>query len=153
MNSALIDNWNAVVKPTDMVYHLGDFAMGPFILFKDYCSKLNGHKVLVRGNHDRSATKMVEVGFSEVYNNILTLIDGKRVWMQHIPVGNDPYQAREGGRTYAPENTLPSRPHDIWLCGHVHEKFARVENVINVGVDVRNYRPVTFEELINSEAR
>ena len=50
MNDRLIDNWNQVVKPSDTVYHLGDFAL--------YCNdieqirkKLNGKINLIQGNH------------------------------------------------------------------------------------------------------
>ena len=28
MGEAIVDNWNEIVKPEDIVYHLGDFAMG-----------------------------------------------------------------------------------------------------------------------------
>ena len=28
MNEALVENWNAKVKPGDTVFHLGDFSMG-----------------------------------------------------------------------------------------------------------------------------
>lgn len=46
----MIAKWNEVVKPHDKVYHLGDVA----IKKKDISmmSRLNGKKVLIRGNHD-----------------------------------------------------------------------------------------------------
>jgi len=56
MDEALIDNWNSVVEPEDIVYHLGDFS------FSDpqrYLQRLNGRIHLIFGNHDRSARKYV----------------------------------------------------------------------------------------------
>lgn len=35
----------------------------------------------------------------------------------------------------------------ILLCGHVHEKWAELNNMINVGVDVRNYKPMSYDEV------
>lgn len=151
MNEGLIANWNAVVKPEDKVYHLGDFAMGPKNLHKSYLERLNGYKILVRGNHDQKADKMLWMGFNEVHPHKFEIINGLNVYMAHIPISNDPYQNREGGRAYPVEFTPEPPPHDIWLCGHVHNAYKRVGNVINVGVDVWDYRPVTFEQLVAAE--
>ena len=54
-DQTIIDNWNSVVNQDDTVYVLGDIAMGmdPDKL-EDYLKKLNGHKRLILGNHDRS---------------------------------------------------------------------------------------------------
>jgi calcineurin-like phosphoesterase family protein len=49
-DEALVANWNAVVKPTDKVYHLGDVAIAKKSL--DILSRLHGDKILIRGNHD-----------------------------------------------------------------------------------------------------
>lgn len=38
------------------------------------------------------------------------------------------------------------------LYGHVHSKDTLIRpNAFNVGVDVRNYQPVTLEELLESQ--
>lgn len=53
MDNILIKNWNSVVKKNDVIYHLGDFAFHyDEQKLKDLLSKLNGHKVLIIGNHD-----------------------------------------------------------------------------------------------------
>ena len=54
MNEALIANWNNVVKPEDVVICLGDFALGNKDDIPGIVARLNGMKILVRGNHDRS---------------------------------------------------------------------------------------------------
>ena len=68
MNRELIARWNAVVGPRDTVYHLGDFAFGKASEAPTFLRKLNGaKKILIRGNHDRNARQMLEVGFDEVH--------------------------------------------------------------------------------------
>jgi calcineurin-like phosphoesterase family protein len=37
---------------------------------------------------------------------------------------------------------------DWFLCGHVHDRWKRIGNVINVGVDVRDWEPKTLDELL-----
>lgn len=51
MNETLITNWNKVVKTTDTVYHLGDFAYKGEDS-KTYIQKLKGNIILIQGNHD-----------------------------------------------------------------------------------------------------
>jgi calcineurin-like phosphoesterase family protein len=46
----LIEKWNSVVRPQDKVYHLGDVCISRKSL--KLLERLNGKKVLIRGNHD-----------------------------------------------------------------------------------------------------
>lgn len=48
--------WNSQVKPGDIVYHLGDFLYNSEDDqdFRNYVSRLNGQKIFIKGNHDRS---------------------------------------------------------------------------------------------------
>lgn len=50
MDEAMITLWNDLVHPTDKVYHLGDVVINRRSL--KTLSRLNGDKVLIRGNHD-----------------------------------------------------------------------------------------------------
>lgn len=50
MDEAMISAWNDRVKPTDKVYHLGDVVINRRAL--KTLARLNGDKVLIRGNHD-----------------------------------------------------------------------------------------------------
>jgi hypothetical protein len=50
MDEAMVKSWNDRVKPTDKVYHLGDVVINRKAL--KILSRLNGDKVLIRGNHD-----------------------------------------------------------------------------------------------------
>ena len=50
MDEAMVKAWNERVKPTDKVYHLGDVVINRKAL--SIMRRLNGDKVLIRGNHD-----------------------------------------------------------------------------------------------------
>lgn len=122
MNREMIARWNAVVGSKDTVYHLGDFAMGQASDWPGFLRQLNGaKKILIRGNHDRSARQMLEGGFSAVHEKL-----ERNGWLlQHHPI--------------ATNRKL--------LCGHIHEKWTRIGWVINAGVDVWDFTPRTIDEL------
>ncbi len=50
MDEALVAAWNAVVRPGDKVYHLGDVAMARRHIAT--VGRCHGVKVLIKGNHD-----------------------------------------------------------------------------------------------------
>jgi len=50
MDEELVKRWNEKVKPNDKVYHLGDVVINRKSLNILY--RLNGDKVLIKGNHD-----------------------------------------------------------------------------------------------------
>lgn len=50
MDEAMVKLWNDRVKPNDKVYHLGDVVINRRAL--SILDRLNGDKVLIRGNHD-----------------------------------------------------------------------------------------------------
>jgi calcineurin-like phosphoesterase family protein len=137
MNAVMIERWNATVKPDDIVYHLGDFAfLLPLPRLKELVASLNGTKFLIKGNHDKSISRMKEAGFRDGYRDLL---------FRH-PSGTDLYLSHKPN--FAFNNQYPGAYH---LCGHVHGLWARSGCAIyNVGVDVRNFTPVTLEELLGT---
>ena len=50
MDEFMVEAWNAKVRPNDKVYHLGDVVINRKAL--GIMRRLNGDKVLIRGNHD-----------------------------------------------------------------------------------------------------
>ena len=50
MDEAMVKSWNERVGPKDKVYHLGDVVINRKAL--PILSRLNGDKILIRGNHD-----------------------------------------------------------------------------------------------------
>lgn len=53
--------------------------MGDSAHWHKWCGKLNGTKILIRGNHDKGHVRMREVGFAEVHENVVADIEGTRV--------------------------------------------------------------------------
>ena len=53
MNEELIRRWNEAVRPGDLVYILGDMFWCKTTDAIEVLKKLNGQKILVKGNHDR----------------------------------------------------------------------------------------------------
>jgi calcineurin-like phosphoesterase family protein len=50
MNEAMVARWNERVRPNDKIYHLGDVVINRKSL--QILHRLNGDKVLIKGNHD-----------------------------------------------------------------------------------------------------
>ena len=49
----IIENWNRFIQPGDIVFHLGDLALGKKEDIEALVPLLNGKLYLMRGNHDR----------------------------------------------------------------------------------------------------
>ena len=150
MNNALIDNWNKVVNKDSIVFHLGDFAWGnnwmPFL------NKLNGHKILIMGNHDfknKDATAFKN-GFYYVCQQLYINIEHRKVILNHCPL------LCYGG-TYRVDNDKVYQ-----LFGHVHSgpyntelnaglDMVRLSNLFptqyDVGVDNNNFTPISWYEV------
>jgi calcineurin-like phosphoesterase family protein len=141
MNSHIMLNHNSRVKPEDVVYFLGDFCFrnspggkaGEGAIHKaDYYRKqLNGLVVYIKGNHDRNNSLKTNI------ERVIIRYGGEQICMVHNPIHID-YNYR------------------LNFVGHVHNhwKFKRMYNndkttdVINVGVDVWGFKPVTYEEIM-----
>jgi len=83
MDEAMVKLWNERVKPTDKVYHLGDVVINRKSL--KIMSRLNGDKVLIRGNHDIFKDEDYRQYFRELraYHVMNGMI------LSHIPVHAD----------------------------------------------------------------
>lgn len=153
MNEALVSLWNDQVEAGDAVYILGDLCMGKVAETLAYVERLNGHKILVPGNHDRmhpimykSDTKTAEwIGrYSDAGIDVQDpgpytwSIDGINCTISHFPYfGDHTEEARYG--SYRPANNgLPL------VHGHVHDHWTTIAPSkeypaqYNVGIDAWN---------------
>lgn len=159
----IIDLWNDVVKPDDIVWHLGDVSLS--LAAAQHCvPHLNGDIRLVAGNHDLCWTsapgkagdrahRMIEsyydMGFSRVYSTgqaHTVLSNGRAVDMSHLPHSGD----HQSGDRYIPmrPTRVPTRKRPL-LCGHVHGLWAVYNAQINVGLNVRGFAPMSEDEVIH----
>lgn len=151
MNEYMVDNWNVVVGPKDIVWHLGDFGMGGMMHFLQIVPRLHGTIHLITGNHDhpwpggRDAHKYqqawLDAGFASIQQYARRRIHGTNVMMCHFPYEVDErhgalfkrYQLQDDG--------------DWLIHGHVHGAWKVKGRQINVGVDVWDFRPVHLDQI------
>ena len=132
MDAELVRRWNAVVGPGDEVWHLGDFARTA-ALAREILQQLNGIKHLIVGNNDPGPG--VDQGWASVGPYVEIERDGHFLVLCHYPF-------RSWRRQY--EGALN-------LHGHAHGRMkAPLPRQFDVGVDVRDYRPVTVAELLGA---
>lgn len=134
MDEAMVKMWNETVKPTDKVYHLGDVVINRKAL--KILHRLNGDKVLIKGNHD--------IFRLEEYTPFFRDIRGYHVMngmiLSHIPV-HESNLYRFGTNIH----------------GHTHSnrvtKFEYGQDKIDpryhcVCVEQTDFKPILFEEVI-----
>lgn len=160
MHEYMIQEWNKRVKPNEKVYVLGDFAFSGWTLTKKILDRLQGHKILITGNHDVAAHKSLASGFQEVHENIYIEIGNKRkVFLSHFPFHPmTSYSNIEGAVTVAyPWEKVDKRymhkrivdDGEMWLLhGHVHNAWRQNGRQINVGVDQWEFKPVSHEKIL-----
>ncbi len=157
MNEMMIKNWNDRVGKRDTVYVIGDFAFAGKELTKQVLKRLKGRKILIKGNHDRSAKWMLEAGFDEVHENIfIYLNDGEtryKIFLSHFPYQPTPWMWLKhkifGG--YWDTRYMHKRIMDQgeWLLhGHTHGRKKRKGRMIHVGVDAWDMKPIPHTTII-----
>jgi calcineurin-like phosphoesterase family protein len=127
MDAGLIAQWNEIVGSEDEVWHLGDFArtaaQAAAIL-----PRLNGRKHLVLGNNDPPPG----TGWLSVSSYAELSVDGIDLVLCHYPFRS--WKGMDRG--------------SVDLHGHSHGRLRPLPRQFDVGVDVRNYRPVRLAELL-----
>jgi calcineurin-like phosphoesterase family protein len=143
MNAAMIDGWNSVVAPDDIVYHLGDVALGGTRLISSFIDRLNGSIVLCCGNHDRSSSRMIELG----YGKIVRAIPMSELFIEEFEDIGLVTLCHRAQDVDVSDASLPR----LHLCGHIHEKWKHSikgdHTFINVGVDQWMFRPISTAEI------
>lgn len=136
MNRAMIDNWNSVVTENDEVYVLGD------LIFKDNLDdilrQLKFKNVYhIKGNHDHRNPSSIFTWSRDYFELKVPDRDASRgeqlICLFHYPI-------EEWNKAH----------YGSWHChGHVHGKFEKNihKKRVDVGVDVWNYTPVSYEQL------
>ena len=139
MDEALIKNWNSVVRPEDTVYHLGDFAF-----YKDQrktinvLRRLNGNKILIRGNHDKYLEQDVLNMFGAVHSYYELKVPDRDVGKQMIILCH--YAMRVWNKSH----------HGSWmLYGHSHGTLPDDPNSLSfdAGSDCHGYTPISYEQV------
>lgn len=137
MNRVLIQNINARVTKNDTLYILGDLAhRTPVEQVNEWIAKINGKKILIKGNHDKNYDASL---FEGIYDFLEVHFNGQSISLMHYPMMSWP----------------KSHHGSIHLHGHMHNKpdynlQQREEGVLryDVGVDANFYCPVSLQEIL-----
>jgi len=141
MNEVLINNWNNLVKPNDLVYCLGDIGFYKKFTIqevKNQLNQLNGEIILIQGNHD--CDKVINSGrFKEVHKLLTIFVHDedvlssmtRKVILCHYPLRS--WESSHRG--------------SFSFHGHSHGSLLPLGNSIDVGIDCFNYFPISYEQI------
>lgn len=88
MDDTIIKNWNALISFNDIVYILGDVAFVNAASAARLVNRLNGTKILVKGNHDTKILRepVFRACFAEIHDYLEIGHAGSRLVMFHFPI-------------------------------------------------------------------
>lgn len=141
-DEALIANWNSVVGPNDIVYLLGDVMLGDNNHGLECLRYLNGHIIIIRGNHDSNA----RVALYEKEPNVLRVVPAEylKVGKYHFYLSHFPTLTGNLEAESLKQCTLN-------LYGHTHQSTQFYEDrpyMYCVGPEANNNTPVEIHTII-----
>ena len=139
MDEAMVKAWNETVGPKDKVYHLGDVVINRKAL--PIMERLNGDKVLIRGNHDIFRDEEYRKYFRELraYHVMNGMI------LSHIPIHTESL-----GRFGV---NIHGHTHSNRVMREVYDATYDTISVVDpryhcVCVEQTDFRPIHFEDVI-----
>ena len=146
MDEAMVDNWNKTVRPQDTVYHLGDVVIARRHL--ETVKRLNGRKILIRGNHDIYKDKdYYGAGFEQIHG-VRVFVD--QFILSHIPLHPDcvgeRFKRNVHGHLHG-NRIMHTRTNMVhgYMTGLVTEPDPRY---LCVCVEQINYTPISFDDVM-----
>ena len=130
MDEYMIKAWNERVRPNDKVYHLGDVVINRKAL--STLSRLNGDKVLIRGNHDIFR----DTEYNQYFRELRAYHVMNGMILSHIPIHEESL-GRFGTNIH----------------GHLHANRVMKDGKIDVRyhcvcVEQTDFAPILFEDVI-----
>ena len=134
MDEAMVKAWNERVRPNDKVYHLGDVVINRRAL--PTLARLNGDKVLIRGNHDIFRDDEYRKYFRELraYHVMNGMI------LSHIPL--HPESLGRFG------TNIHGHTHSNRVMAEVWGKYEVDTRYHCVCVEQTDFAPILFEDVI-----
>lgn len=141
MHSRLFSEFNTKVSPNDETYHIGDFTMAGSShkeKLKNTIRKMNGVHHLILGNHDEMKPfHYIDIGFTSVHTSFPLQYDFEERVFDFI-------------LNHDPSVYCMLREDQYLLHGHIHTIYKHLlpaRRIINVGVDVWDFKPVSIEDI------
>lgn len=140
MDAVMIANWNAVVKPDDHVWHLGDVTFN-LARMGSIMPRLMGHKRLILGNHDKFKAQQYARWFEKIRGSQIH----DRLLFTHFPIA--PWSLGEKTQANVHGHVHQSMPR-IYTAPHKNKDGTeKVCKYVNISVEQTGYRPVSLEEI------
>jgi len=126
MHEQLIQNYNSIVGPSDIVVWIGDISFASTNNANEWLKRFNGYKILVVGNHDIDHGKLKQLDFDEIHTSITfdDFIVTHHPWYNMLP---------EGFRN---------------IHGHMHNRPFNFENHYCACVELIDYKPINLNDLL-----
>ena len=142
----IVANWNELVQPDDLVWHLGDVGLGNDARILETVRQLNGRKQLITGNHDRCwpgsrDSRKYQRAWLEAFESVQAFarvhVNGEKIMLSHFPYHGD-HTEEDRASQYR------LRDEGAWLIhGHLHTTATVTgPRSIHVGQDAWNLKPV-----------
>lgn len=137
MNEDMVKLWNDTVRPNDKVYHLGDVVINRRYL--PILDRLNGDKVLIKGNHD--IFKLTD--YLPYFRDIRAYHKMSDYILSHIPIHPESLARWCGGNFHGHlhTNRVMEYRNDIKMTV-IDPKY------FNVSVECIGFKPILFEEAV-----
>ncbi len=156
MNMELSKRWNAIVKPTDIVYVLGNMCCGRPSMWEEYVGSLTGRKVLITGEFDyvRLRASVYHL-FDYITPYTETTDHNRRIILCHYPI----LQYHKCNRTntfmfYSQSRNIEVKMQTYKIVQKIRNKYYNgatynVGQVINVAANqpYMDFTPRTLEQL------
>ncbi len=136
MDETMIERWNSVVEPKDIVYHLGDFALCRNSYAKSILERLNGIIYLCRGSHDKTVLNGgLSKYFADIRESYVIEYNKQTIYLAHHC-----------------HKVWPRSHWGVWhLFGHSHgglDDYSETEGkLLDVGVDNYDFGPWHIEDI------
>lgn len=145
-DEALVKSINALVKPEDELWHLGDWSFGGHEQIKKFREQLNCRKIhLVFGNHDQHI-EPINSSYRGLFESC-----------QYVKELSFKIDSSRSGRYGKTKIFLSHYSHQVWnqshhgvihLFGHSHGTLKGIGKSMDVGVDTNNLYPYHLDEIL-----
>lgn len=145
-DDALVANFNSLMKPDDILYHLGDWSFGGHEQIKIFRNRLKVKNIhLIKGNHDQHIFKK-DSPYIGCFNSVQDVLE--------FSLKIDSSRSGKYGKQ---KFFLSHYSHQVWnqshhgvihLFGHSHGSLKGIGRSMDVGVDTNNLYPYSLDEVL-----
>ena len=151
MDDVIIKNWNKAVTDNDTVYIIGDISWYDYKRTAAIFNSLNGHNILIKGNHDR-VNKEITSCFDRICDYLEIQDDNEKVVMSHYPMLFWNGQFRDSIHLYGHVHNS----HQWNACESFRKELKQLQDIpmrmYNVGCMMKymNYTPRTLKHILEN---